>query len=250
MLALLRRRREDRRLARLPWPDTLWENNIADWPVAARYQGAARRQLHGMAMRFLMRKHIASGGDMKITDEVSLRIATMAAVPVLELGLDWYRDFSSVIVYAHPFVPPHEQEDEYGVVHVNYHPLGGEAWPDGPVILSWEDVLRCGRDGYNVVIHEFAHKLDMRHDGPNGAPPLHADMDPGRWQEVFTAAWEDLERAVEEEQEDLPVDPYALEDAGEFFAVTSEAFFETPRRLQRYWPGVYEQLSLFYRQQP
>ncbi len=250
MLKRLRHWRENRRLAALGWPHPAWENAIADWAVAQRYQGAQRRLLHDTAMRFLMRKHIAPGGNMVLDDFMRLRIATMAVVPVLGLDLDWYGDWSSIIVYDQPFVPPHVTEDEYGIVHLDRHPLGGEAWSDGPVILSWQEVERAGHQpGYNVVIHELAHKLDMRHDGPNGAPPLHRDIDPVAWHRDFSTAWEELESAVEADS-DPPIDPYALEDPGEFFAVASEVFFETPRHLQRTWPAVYAHLAAFYRQDP
>ena len=253
MFERLRRRRESRRLQRLAVPVEAWEAAIADWPVAARYRGEARTRLRDMALHFLLRKQFVAADGLEITDAMQLRIATMAVVPVLELGLEWYDGWVTLILYTGAFIPAHDREDEYGIVHTEREPLTGETSAHGAVILSWEDVAGAsGADAYNVVIHEMAHKLDMRSDGgPNGAPPLHPDMDPVAWTRAFTAAWEDLEnRAAADGDDELPIDPYALQDAGEFFAVTSECFFEAPARLAEYWPELYRQLSAFYRQDP
>jgi Mlc titration factor MtfA (ptsG expression regulator) len=112
-----------------------------------------------------------------------------------------------------------------------------------------------------VVIHEFAHKLDMRNGEPNGFPPLHRGMDARAWKRAFSEAYGDFVRRVEAAErlpkrrsqaalDALPIDPYAAESAAEFFAVASEAFFETPELLAPAYPAVYEQLRLFYRQDP
>jgi hypothetical protein len=134
------------------------------------------------------------------------------------------------------------------------------------VLLSYEDVALAGDEreriaGYNVVIHEFAHKLDMRGGDANGFPPLHAGMDARAWKRAFAEAYDDFcakvdradrmpERRAEAAYDALPMDPYASESAAEFFAVASEAFFETPERLAPAYAAVYEQLRLFYRQDP
>lgn len=246
--------REERRLDHLveqPGLAERWERVVAPWSAAARFRGDRRDALLRAALRFLLRKQIMASADFQLDDDMRLLLATMAVVPVLNLGLDWYRGFSSVIVYETAFIPDGEWEDEYGIVHTHDEALSGEAWPQGPVILSWQDVLEAnGDDAYNVVIHEMAHKLDMLDDGANGAPPLHRDMDASLWQQAFAAAFEDLARASAEHATALPIDPYALHDSGEFFAVSSECFFEAPERLARAWPAVFSQLCAFYRQDP
>jgi len=152
------------------------------------------------------------------------------------------------------------------VVHLTNDPMAGEAWLGGPVVLSYEDVALAADErervaGYNVVIHEFAHKLDMRNGDPNGFPPLHSGMSREAWKRAFSAAYEDFckrvdaadrlpERRMQAALDALPIDPYAAEAPAEFFAVGSEAFFETPELLQPAYPAVYEQLRLFYRQDP
>jgi Mlc titration factor MtfA (ptsG expression regulator) len=134
------------------------------------------------------------------------------------------------------------------------------------VVLSYEDVALAADEerrvaGYNVVIHEFAHKLDMRNGDPNGFPPLHAGMDAGVWKSAFSSAYRDFCARVDHAEslpgeraqaalDALPIDPYGADSAGEFFAVASEAFFETPELLEPGYAAVYEQLRLFYRQDP
>lgn len=249
MLKQARKWYEDRKLARLAVSREQWEQVVASWPVAGRYHGESRDRLFDMTLRFLLRKQLASGGGFQLNDEMRLLVATMAVVPVLELGLDWYRGWHTVIVYEDTFVTPEGEMDEFGVVHGEGRALAGEAWLQGPVILSWGDILRTsGEDGYNVVLHELAHKLDMLSDGANGAPPLHRGMDPRTWHQAFTSAWAALEQADRHGEPFL--DPYALEDPAEFFAVVTESFFECPDYLYQVLPEIYEQLVLFYRQQP
>jgi len=195
-----------------------------------------------------------------------VEIAAQACILVLELGIEWYDGWTDVIVYPSQFMPEREEMDEAGVVHLTRDPMAGEAWLGGPVILSYEDVALAGDKharvaGYNVVIHEFAHKLDMRNGDANGFPPLHRGMDFKAWKGAFSAAYDDFrarveradrmpERRAQAAYDALAMDPYASESPAEFFAVGSEAFFETPERLAPAYPAVYEQLALFYRQDP
>ena len=249
MFEVLRRRWEDRKIRRLPVTRENWETLVAAWVPARRYHGADRDRLFDLCRRFLVRKEFVGGGDFQLDDAACTLIATMAAVPVFRLGLDWYDGWYTLIVYEDTFVTGGDEMDEFGVVHHQGRALAGEAWLRGPVILSWADVrASLHHRGYNVVLHELAHKLDMRSDGANGAPPLHAGMDRRRWHDVFSEAFHHLQNA---ERAGRPfLDPYGLENPGEFFAVASEAFFESPAHLHAVLPAVHEQLALFYRQDP
>src|SRR5713226_1566633 len=170
-----------------------------------------------------------------------------ACLPILELGLDWYAGWTGIVVYPGDFRVRRSELDEHGVMHEWDDELAGEAMPGGPVVLSWD---AAANDPYiNVVIHEFAHKLDMLNGEANGMPPLHAGMDRRAWATAFEEAYEGFCDAVERNQ-DTWLDPYAAEHPAEFFAVISEAFFEAPRETQRRYPAVYDQLRLFYRQDP
>ncbi|MGM0525814.1 MAG: zinc-dependent peptidase [Pseudomonadota bacterium] len=245
---------EDRRIKKMGFTAREWESAVADWPVIARYQGAERAALRAMTFRFLARKNFSAGGDFQLTDAMCLKVATMACVPVLQLGLDWYDNFYSIIIYGEDFVPNRAYRTDDGVVHTNNPGLSGEAWLRGPLILSWQSVCQTGPDvrhgkAGNVVIHEFAHKLDMLRDGANGAPPMHPDMKPGEWHDIFSAAWERLQSDSSHHRA-LPLDGYSLTSPAEFFAVCSETFFEAPDNMKEQMPDVYRLLCQFYRQQP
>ncbi len=245
---------ENRRISKMGVSAEQWEAAISDWSVAKRYQGAERDALREVSIRFIARKRITAGGDFVVTDAMCLKLATMACVPILKLGLDWYDHFQTVIVYEDDYVSHEPYRSDDGVVHPGVRGLSGEAWLRGPVILSWSSIRQSGahaRDGHasNVVIHELAHKLDMLRDGANGAPPMHPDMRAGEWHKIFSAAWERL-HDDDEEGRSLPIDDYALTNEAEFFAVCSESFFEAPEHMKSTMPEVYRLLCQFYRQDP
>jgi len=254
----IRRWLEDRRIRRMGFTPAEWEDAISDWPVMTRYQGTERDALREMTFRFLVRKTFVSGNGFEFTDAMCLKIATMACVPVLHLGLDWYDRWKTLIIYGDDFIAnrPHQSDD--GVVHSQGPGLSGEAWYRGPVILSWESVRHTGphiRHGKasNVVIHELAHKLDMLRDGANGAPlfkkKMHPDLRAKEWHQIFMNAWDRLQNDWRHHRS-LPIDDYGLTAPAEFFAVCSETFFEAPEVMRDQMPEVYRLLCQFYRQQP
>ncbi|MEJ2554168.1 MAG: zinc-dependent peptidase, partial [Gammaproteobacteria bacterium] len=139
-----------------------------------------------------------------------------------------------------------------GVVHRTRRALGGESWGQGPVILSWRDAQPDAHPhghGSNVILHEFAHKLDMLNGAANGMPPLHGDMSRSAWTAALSSAYDDLYHQLLRYHH-TAIDPYAAESPAEFFAVLTETFFELPQRLQETYPAVYEVFRQFYRQDP
>lgn len=219
-------------------------------PLLAGLETEQARRLENLALLFLRAKRLEPVQGLVLTDRMRLLIALQACLPILELGLDWYRGWYAIVVYPAPFVPGHEYVDADGLVQVDDRVKSGEAWERGPVILSWADVeAGLELDGYNVVVHELAHKLDLRDGDANGCPPLPAGLSRQRWARDLSAAFADLGRRVDAGRE-TPLDPYGAESPGEFFAVASEAFFEIPEVLWDQYPAVYDQLRGFYRQDP
>jgi Mlc titration factor MtfA (ptsG expression regulator) len=200
---------------------------------------------------FLHEKHFEPVRGMTLDAAQSLRIAALACLPILELGMDAYRGFASVVVHPDEFiVRDREYEDEDGVVHTGDDVLSGESWEQGPVVLAWSEVEASGRgEGYNVVVHEFVHKLDMLSGEADGVPPLHSGMRVPEWVAAFDAAYEDLVAQLERGM-DPWLDPYAAEDPAEFFAVCAEMFFDLPERFRQEYPDVYVQLARFFKQDP
>lgn len=242
--------RQERILRRSALPDAAWRAAIARLPLLRGLTLDELLRLRQLATLFLHHKQITPAAGVVLSDQIRLLIAAQACLPVLNLGIDWYDGWVAVIVYPDEFVPEHEYQDDAGVVHVTRDPMIGESWSHGPVILSASDAARSGEcDGVNVVIHEFAHKLDMLNGEANGFPPLHPEMSSADWSRIFTLAYQQFCQQVDDGGE-TAIDPYAAESPGEFFAVMSEAFFEIPQVLTDHYPAVYQQLAAFYRQDP
>lgn len=248
MFQWLRQWRQNRIVQQSPVRDDEWQKAFQMLPVLHRLNLEETARLKRLAILFLHYKSIEAVSYLQITLMMRLVIALQACLPVLNLGLDWYDGWISVIVYPGAFSKLDREVDEFGIEHTGRSNLSGESWQRGPVILSWDDSLHnSGSSGRNVVIHEFAHKLDMRNGRANGFPPLHKGMSVQHWSEVFNKAYADFEMHIQQD-EPLPIDQYAATSPGEFFAVFSELFFEKPSIINAYYPDVYEQLVQFYRQ--
>jgi Mlc titration factor MtfA (ptsG expression regulator) len=236
--------RRRRILAREAISGDLWQATVAAAPALARLSPDAATRLKEMALVFLHEKSFEPASGFELT-------AALACWPVLELGLDAYSGFASIVVHPDEFlVRDREYEDEDGVVHVGDDLLSGETFEQGPVVLAWTDVEQSGRgDGYNVVVHECAHKLDMLTGEANGVPPLHGGMRIPEWVAAVDAAHDDLEAQLARGEEPW-LDPYAAQDPAELFAVCAELFFDVPADLRGEYPLVYEQLKRFFKQDP
>jgi MtfA peptidase len=250
MFVNFRKWREARTLKRHPILEPAWQYALAHCAPARRLPASTQSRLRVLATLLLREKSLEPVQGLKLTDDMRALLATHACLPILNLGLDWYAGWHSFVIYPGLFMPERQSVDAAGVVHRQRHVLAGESWQRGPLILSWEDVMQAGDPpGHNVVIHECAHKLDIQNGEANGFPPLHAEMNPARWSQIFNSAYTQLHRQYAA-GEPLPIDAYALQNPAEFFAVASEVFFEAPRILQDVMPDVYQQLCLFYRQNP
>ena len=233
-------------------PDALWQTVVSALPFLVSLSAEEQLRLRRLADDFLASKEFTAAGGLALSDAICVSIAAQGCLPILNLGLDYYRGWVGVIVYADEFIIPRSVEDEFGVVHEYQELASGEAWDGGPLLISWRDAQMAG-SGYNVVIHEFAHKLDMLNGEANGIPPLPPEIARNDWQQVLLASYDDFCSLVDEADaagRDTVFDPYASENPGEFFAVMSEAFFETPALLRDEYPAFYAQLTVFYRQDP
>ena len=251
--------------------DDLWRTTLDSLPFVARLDHDDRRRLRDLAQQFLADKEFAAAGRLQLTAPMQVSIAAQACLPVLNLGLGGYRGWTSIVVYPDEFLVPREVTDEAGIVHEYVDQLAGEAWDGGPLLLSWADA-RAGGPEYNVVIHEFAHKIDMVNGDADGLPPfdrrLHPRLAAGRWRAALHDAFERLNAELDLIESEippdvdpdspeanryyarLPLDAYAATDPGEFFAVSSEAFFVSPARLRDAFPEWYALLAEFFLQDP
>ena len=238
--------RRRRILKKASIPAQSWNDAYEVLPLLGNLSGEEHERLRTLAILFLHEKSVEGVQGLELTDRMCLIIALQGCLPILHLGFEWYSGWKSVLVYPYRFVTDHQQMDASGVVHNVRRHLSGESWLRGPVVVSWPDVAEAGViDGHNLIIHEFAHKLDILNGRANGFPPLHRGMDAQTWARVFTHAFEDLRRRIDR-SEPPPIDPYGATEPAEFFAVLSEVYFETPQVLREAYPDVYEQLHAFY----
>lgn len=250
--------------------DEPWERAVSSLPFLARLSPDELESLRQRAAWILASKSFSGARGFEPDDSTMLSIAVQAALPILHLNVSLYEGWTEIIVYPGGFLIPRTDVDDAGVVHEYVQEASGEAWDGGPVVLSWEDVQGAAGDPMNVVIHEFAHKLDLQAGDADGVPSLaaHPDISPGRWVQVLELSYATFERAVvaiedsiprdvdpESEEgaawfEALPLDPYAATDPAEFFAVSSEAFFVDPGPLAAALPEWFDLLCRYYRQNP
>jgi hypothetical protein len=248
----LREWRRRRILQRHPLDERLWRRARARLHFLDGLSEPEQRRLRDMAVVFLAEKQITPVRGAVLSDADRLSIALQACLPVLELGLDCYRGWVGVVVHPADFKVSRSETDEHGVVHEWDDELAGESWPGGPVVLSWDALDEAGsvaEGGANVVIHEFAHKLDMMDGEVDGVPPLPSRRARAAWIEVLERELKRFRREVDAGRETF-LDPYAAEHEAEFFAVASEAFFESPNALKADFPELYDLFRGFFRQDP
>lgn len=229
--------------------DEAWRDAIT-LPVFDGLAEDERLRLRQLAREILAAKTFSGAGGAEVDDYMRGAIALFAALPVLNLGVSRYGDWREIVVYPGEFIHEGHETDAAGVVHHVRHVRSGEAMYGGPMVLSWDDVAASGGgEGYNVVIHEFAHKLDMANGAVDGLPALPADVDRETWSKDFNSAFIDFRHRVDQNATG-DIDPYAAESPAEFFAVLSEYFFEWPAALHATYPAIYELLRRYYRQHP
>ncbi len=250
MFGFIKKWWQDRIIKRSWLTDAQWTQAFSRLPLLDRLTAEERLRLRRLVILFLHKKSFSGAHGLIVTEDMALVIALQACLPILNLGIEWYNGWVEIIVYPGDFAPKRTVTDEYGVVHHVNDALSGEAWQRGPLILSWDATAHAGAlDGENLVIHEFAHKLDMLTGAANGLPPIHADMDVDEWINTFTAAFGDFQ-AKTEAGIDSGINRYAASSPAEFIAVLSEEFFERPQVIQARYPRVYDLLRKFYRQDP
>ena len=252
--------------AQRPIPDALWQANLQAYPFLARHGTHSLAALRALACEFLRQKEFHGAGGLVITDAMAVAIASQACLPVLGIkgprrGLAWYDDFVGIVVHPGAVLAARESIDDAGVVHEWHEELSGEAMQDGPVTLSWQDVADAGRtagDGYNVVIHEFVHKIDMRSGAPDACPPLPPGFMGAATTRLARENWlANLQRHYLEYCDKLslaqrfggaPVwlDSYAATSVDEFFAVVSEAYFVSPGLFARDFAGLAPMFDAFF----
>lgn len=258
MLSRFKHWRSQRFDARHPFPDTTWRQACRRYPLLAILPEHQQSRLGRRAWQFLHDKHLSLHRELDPeTLDDTQRLAIAAQACLLTLGWSDHEHHEAlanvreILILPGAFSREVEEVDEAGVVHHFVDERAGETFHQGPVVLALSEVMTSGGlDGFNVVIHEFAHKLDMGNSvDADGFPPLPTDIAPQDWYREFMATWEDLHERIASGQP-TPIDDYAASHPGECFAVCCEAFFTTPHQLREAWPGLYSLLCRYFHQTP
>ena len=224
------------------------ERQVAIWNLL---DDDERHVLEDSSDWLLRHKHWEAAGGFALTDEIKVIIAAQAALVILGLSVDEYREVSAIIVYPSAM----QSRGVYagpvrGTVIEGARPVLGEAHGNrGPVLIAWDQARDAARNpgrGSNIVFHEFAHKIDMLDHIVDGTPPLENRGDVTRWVAVCTEVFDALRSGVER----WPLQPYGATNPAEFFAVATEAFFDVPVMLEQHEPNLYEVMRDFFKQDP
>ncbi|MDR5901924.1 zinc-dependent peptidase [Halomonas icarae] len=258
MLGRLKRWREQHFAARHPFPDEAWAEARGRVALLAALAEEEAECLGQRAWRFLHAKRISLHPELAEATPFDLpaRLALAGQACLLTLGwrddehLEAFGNVHEVLILPDAFRRRVEEMDEFGVVHEYDDERAGETSHQGPVVVAFPDLMESGDfSGFNVLIHEFAHKLDLGNSlDVDGFPPLPGDIDPREWHRVFMAVWDDLQAHIAR-GEATPIDDYAATHPGECFAVCCEAFFTAPDLLHDAYPALFDLLGRYFRQQ-
>lgn len=222
-------------------------------PLYNRLSSADQQELHGHIQIFLAEKYFEGCAGLEITDEIRLTIAAQACILLLHRETDYYPTLTSILVYPHAYLVHHRERNSIGLVTERIQQRLGESWAHGTVVLSWDDVCSGAadfHDGHNVVFHEFAHQLDLE-DGhvADGSVVLPRRSMYIAWARILGREYAALRKDVASGHKTV-MDRYGATSPAEFFAVATECFFEKPISLKKKHPELYEELRLFYQQDP
>ena len=240
-----------RELLASPLPEGWLRTLAVNVPAYSRLTNAQQQTLRDTMRILVAEKSWEGASGLGVTDEIKVTVAGHAARLVLGFEREYFPNVETVIIYPQGFLVTTRQVETRGVFVEQVLAASGQAAQQGPVIISWADVRDNlhARNGQNVVLHEFAHKLDMRDGVADGAPYLDTNAQIETWSRVMSAEYEALVERTQAGHRDV-LNPYGATNAAEFFAVATESFFESARALQETHPELYGVLKDFYKQDP
>ncbi len=247
------KRRRRKKILEQPFPHKWLEWIEKRVPYYRRLKETEQEHLRNLVQVFVAEKIWEGCKGLTVTEEMKATIAGQACLLLLGIEHDHFRNVKTILVFPRQFVPSENEDmDESGVIHQSNEAALGQAWENGPVILSWADSKAGGRnqrDGLNVVLHEFAHKLDLSDGMIDGAPRLKSLRQYKHWAEVMRREYEQLVENSRKRKATL-LDDYGTTNPGEFFAVAVECFFEKSIQMRQKHRELYEVLRDYFQQDP
>jgi Mlc titration factor MtfA (ptsG expression regulator) len=249
------RERRRKKLTQAAFPSS-WEGiirqNVAHYCML---EDTERANLRALIQVFISEKNWEGAGGLELDDEIRVTISAQACLLILGLPHNYYQNVQSIIVYPSTVVPPQRKRGFFEITLAPVgieQPISGQAFRRGPVIIVWDAALHGGRHpelGYNVVYHEFAHKLDMLDGVANGTPPLRTRTEYRDWMLICSREYQRLRHDAAMGRKSF-LNSYGATSEAEFFAVATEQFFDQPQLMIKQAPDLYRVLLEYYRQNP
>jgi Mlc titration factor MtfA (ptsG expression regulator) len=245
--------RRRNRLRSKPFPASWLPILIRNVPYYERLDPSDQQELQRTIEVFVAEKNFEGCGGLEMTDEIKVTIAAFACILLLHIEHhDYYPRLKSILVYPHAYVVPEARRAMGNIIVEGDESRAGESWGDGVVVISWDHVLHRPTDhasSGNVVLHEFAHQLDQEKGVATGAPVLPKTSMYQAWALILGREYKALSAAAAADRPTL-LDKYGATNPAEFFAVATECFFEQAAQLKERHPELYEELKLYYGQDP
>jgi Mlc titration factor MtfA (ptsG expression regulator) len=182
------------------------------------------------------------GVGTAVDDTDRVMIASSAVIPIFGFKNWQYRNLTNVILYPDTF------DGEFQFEGGNRSILGmvGSGYMNGQMILSRAALIKgfsksAGKE--NTAVHEFVHLLDKSDGATDGVPEnllAHEYVLP--WIKMIRQEIYKIEAGKSD------INPYAVTNEAEFFAVVSEYFFQKPAQLKSKHPELYQMLSTIFMQ--
>ncbi|MBD5781912.1 zinc-dependent peptidase [Pelagicoccus sp. NFK12] len=218
-------------------------------PLVSKLPARFRERLETNIKLFIAEVGFEGQGGVQVTDEIRVTVAAQACLLTVGRENKRYPRLKNVIIYPSAFTDS-QRSPHYNSEKPIYRL--GESWTTGTVILAWDSTRRGAlnmHDGQNVALHEFAHQLDQEDGVGDGVPIFETQSAFAAWAAVFTKEYEiQVKKATKGHRSVL--DHYGATNYAEFFAVSTEAFFEKPKQLKRKRPEIYKILKNYYHLDP
>ena len=185
------------------------------------------------------------GVGLVANDLDRLMVASSAVIPIFRFK-DWsYRNVTNVLLYPDTFDEDYQYEATDGR---NITGMVGTGYMNGQMILSRSALIKGFSKNHgteNTAIHEFVHLLDKTDGAIDGVPE---NFLPHEYVKPWIHMMHQEVHKIEEGHSDI--NPYAITNEAEFFAVVSEYFFEKPDQFQTKHPELYDMLGKVFAQNP
>ncbi len=229
------------------WLTSVISASLPEWALLS---SAERLRLMDVAERLVNRVSWEASRGFSLDNNIRGTVAGHAALLALGLPEPVFKNVSAIVVHPATITIRGPRSGLIpGTVDAHPLPVLGHTTAHGPVFIAWDDALQQAThpdQGHNVILHEFAHKLDAEDGTLDGTPRLSDRVERQRWIEVCDTEYRSLRLG----NGSALLSDYAGTNPSEFFAVTTEIFFRRGPELAEDRPDLYHVFRRFYGQDP